>query len=169
MSMYVEWINSIKSQATVDWLTDAQREAYNSIVTRWPQSRFVCLCGPSGSGKSFIARLLSSNHGYCHAWSLEEVPAGTARVVLEGCAYNRLMRPAAEDKGITRLVLLLRQPPKDRMPCADLELCARDVHQFEHNLTHNGVLASIRGEYDTLDLGYILRNEAIIRGDENAA
>ncbi len=67
MSLYVEWVNQIKAKATSAWLTKGQRTAFESIVTKWQSHPFVCLYGPPGCGKSFIARLLSSEQGYLDA------------------------------------------------------------------------------------------------------
>jgi len=58
MSLYIEWLNQIKLKADYEWLTKNQRKAFDDIVERWPAEVFLCLYGPPGCGKSFIARLL---------------------------------------------------------------------------------------------------------------
>lgn len=168
MSLYVEWINQIKLKADYEWLTDAQKRAFDDIVGRWPAETFVCLCGPPGSGKSFIARLLAKEQGYTYLSSLSDAPPGAEKVVVDGEEYSRLMRPAAQLLGLKRVVVLMRRPPQDPMPLAKLVLQERDVKQFQHNLTKHGVLQSFKSTADGTDLGLILRAEAIERGKANA-
>lgn len=168
MSLYVEWMNQIKLKADYEWLTDAQKRAFNDIVERWQAETFVCLCGPSGSGKSFIARLLAKERGYTYLSDLKDVPSGVESVVVDGEEYSRLMRPTAQLLGLKRVVVLMRQPPQDPMPRADLVLEERDVKQFQHNLTKHGVLQSFKTAADGTDLGLILRTEAIERGKAHA-
>ena len=163
MSLYVEWINQIKAKATHEWLTDGQRAAYDSIVGRWLSHRFVCLCGPAGSGKSFVARLLAREQGYTYVNDLRESPAGVERVVVDGAEYSRLMRPLASALGLKRVVVLARTPPRDPMPIAKIILAERDVGQFQRNLTRNGILQSFQAVAEGTDLGQILRAEAVQR------
>lgn len=168
MSLYVEWLNKIKLKADYHWLTDTQKQAFNDIVQRWQAEVFVCLCGPAGSGKSFIARLLAKDHGYAYVSDLKDVQPGTEMVVVDGEQYTRLMRPAAQMLGLKRVVVLMRQPPQDPMPKAELMLAERDVKQFQHNLTKHNVLSSFKSSAEGTDLGQILRLEAVERGRTNA-
>ncbi len=168
MSQYVEWLNKIKLLADYEWLTAAQRQVFNDIVERWQAETFVCLCGASGSGKSFVARLLAKEKGYSYVSELKEAPSEAQLIVVDGEDYTRLMRPMAQMMGLKRVVVLMRQPPQDPMPVAELVLEERDVKQFQHNLTKNGVLNSFRTNAEGTDLGQILRAEAIERGKVNA-
>lgn len=165
MSLYVEWVNQIKLRADYDWLTKSQRKAFDNIVGRWPAEVFVCLCGPPGCGKSFIARLLVKTQGYLYANYLKDVADGPHQVVIDGEEYNRLMRPLAQLLQLKRVVILMRRPPQDPMPKVKITLDEHDVKQFQHNLIEHGVLQSFKNEPETTDLGQILREEAIKRGD----
>ncbi len=164
MSLYVEWLNQIKLKADYEWLTKSQRKAFNDIVERWPAEVFLCLYGPQGSGKSFIARLLVKMHGYIYTNDLKGLEPGPHLVVVDGEEYNRLMRPMAQLLGLKRIVVLMRRPPRDPMPRTEVALDEHDVKQFQHNLIRYGVLQAFKTEVDGTDLGQILRAEAIIRG-----
>jgi len=164
MSLYVEWLNQIKLKAGYEWLTKSQRKAFNDIVERWPAEVFLCLYGPQGCGKSFIARLLVKIHGYVYINELKALELGPQLVVVDGEEYNRLMRPRAQMLRFKRVVILMRRPPRDPMPKVEVALDEHDVKQFQHNLIKYGVLQSFKTEVDGTDLGQILHVEAITRG-----
>ena len=168
MSLYIDWINQIKLKQDYEWLTKNQRKAFDDIVQRWPTEVFVCLYGTTGSGKSFIGRLLVKNHGYSYTDELKTVASGSQLVVVDGEDYNRIMRPIAQVLGLKRVVLLMKRPPRDPMPKIEVALDEHDVKQFRHNLVRYGVLQSFKSNVDGKDLGEILRSEAIIRGGYNA-
>jgi len=164
MSLYVEWLNQIKLKADYEWLTKNQRKAFDDIVERWPAEVFLCLYGPPGCGKSFIARLLVKMHGYVYTNELKDLEPGPQLVVVDGEEYNRLMRPRAQMLGLKRVVILMRRPPRDPMPKIELALDEHDVRQFQRNIIKYGVLQSFKTDTDSKDLGEILRGEAITRG-----
>lgn len=164
MSLYIEWLNQIKLKADYEWLTKNQRKAFDNIVERWPAEVFLCLYGPPGCGKSFIARLLVKIHGYVYTNELKALEPGPQLVVVDGEEYNRLMRPRAQMLRLNRVVILMRRPPRDPMPKIEVSLDEHDVKQFQHNIIKYGVLQSFKTEVDGTDLGEILRAEAIIRG-----
>lgn len=169
MSFYVEWVNQIKARATTEWLTDAQREAHDSILNRWKAHRFVCLCGPPGSGKSFVARLLAKRSDYVYTHGLEQTQPGARQVIVDDAAYSRMMRVTAHRLGIRRVVIVMRRPPRDPMPKAEVKLTQRDVRQFRQNLHANGILPAFRTPMTGTDLGRILRREAVERGQPYVA
>jgi len=164
MSLYVEWLNQIKLKADYEWLTKSQRKAFDDIVERWPAEVFLCLYGPGGCGKSFVARLLVKLHGYVYTSELKDLEPGLELVVVDGEEYNRLMRPRVQMLSLKRVVILMRRPPRDPMPKIEVSLDEHDVKQFQHNIIKYGVLQSFKTEVDGTDLGEILRAEAIIRG-----
>ena len=164
MSLYVEWLNQIKLKADYKWLTKNQRKAFDDIVERWPAEIFLCLYGPLGCGKSFIARLLVKIHGYVYTNELEALESGPQLIVVDGEEYNRLMRPRAQMVRLKRVVILMRRPPRDPMPKIEIALDEHDVKQFQHNIIKYGVLQSFKTEINGTDLAEILRAEAIIRG-----
>jgi ABC-type phosphate transport system ATPase subunit len=169
MSLYIEWINRIKTQATAEWLTDGQRAVYDSILGRWQAKPFVCLCGPSGCGKSFIARLLARDKGYVYVHELQAAEPGSSQVIVDDAAYTRLIRPIARELRLGRVILVMRQPPPDPMPHAEVSLGTRDVGQFRRNLYRHQVLSEFLTEAEGTDLEKILRDEAVRRGEPNAS
>ncbi|MBA7648851.1 hypothetical protein ES703_56641 [subsurface metagenome] len=170
MSLYVEWLNQIKLKADYEWLTKSQRKAFNDIVERWPAEVFLCLYGPQGCGKSFIARLLVKLHGYVYTNELKDLEPGPELIVVDGEEYNRLMRPRAQMLRLKRVVILMRRPPsRDRMPRTEVALSEHDVKQFQHNLIKYGVLQSFKTGAEGTDLGQLLRTEAIKRGGTDNA
>ena len=165
MSLYVEWLNNIKAKALYDWLTDSQRKAYDQIVSKWKGSTFICLFGPQGCGKSFLARLLVREKGYTYENEIQNVEPGTPKVIIDGEEYSRLMRPIVMLNEIKRVVVIMRRSPKDPMPSVEIILTEHDIKQFQHNLTKHGVITSFVTDAEGTDLGQILRKEAIARGE----
>ncbi len=167
MSLYVEWLNKIKAKATSEWLTDAQRKAFDQIINKWSNQPFICLLGLGGSGKTFVAHILAREHGYLYANEISEVDAGKRNVMIDGEEYTRLMRDTARINGIQRVILISRTSPKDRMPKAEIELSDQDIRQFQHNLVKYGVLGSFLRDPETKNLSEIIRNECIARVEKN--
>ena len=167
MSLYVEWLNKIKTISTSDWLTDGQRKAYDQILSKWSSQPFICLCGFSGCGKTFTAHLLSRENNYLYAHELSSVENGSINVLVDGEKYTRLMRDAAKLKNIKRVIIVSRKPPQDRMPKAEIILAERDIRQFQHNLTKHDVIGSFLKDAESKDLNQIIRAECIARGEGN--
>lgn len=167
MSLYVEWLNKIKTMATSEWLTEGQRIVYDNILTKWVNQQFICLCGSSGCGKTFVAHILAKENAYAYSHEISKVEKGAENALIDGEEYTRLMRDAAKLKGIKRVIVLLRKPPQDRMPKAEIIVTEKDVRQFQHNLTSNGILGSFLNDPDSTDLSKIMRTESIARGEGN--
>jgi len=167
MSLYIEWLNKIKATATSDWLTEGQRKAYDQILTKWANQQFICLCGPAGCGKTFVAHILAREHDYVYSQEISEVVNGSNNVLIDGEDYTRLMRDAAKLKGLKRVIVVTRKPPQDRMPKAEIILTDKDVRRFQHNLTTYGILGSFHKDPQTTDLNQIIRAECITRGEGN--
>ncbi len=164
MSLYVQWLNTIKERSTSAWLTDAQRSAYDKLTSRFGASLFVNLHGPAGCGKSFIGRLLAREQGFVYTHDLQAAPSGSANVILDDAEYTRLMRPTAQLLRLGRVILLTRHPVQESMPKVELRLTDRDVAQFLHNLhVHCGLPLIVHDPHGT-DLAQIIRAEAIARG-----
>ena len=168
MSLYVEWLNKIKTIATSSWLTESQRKAYDQILTKWESQQFICLCGPSGCGKTFVSHILSREHDYVYSSQISTVPDGSNNILVDGEEYTRLMRDAARLKGLKRIIVVSRKLPQDRMPGTEIVLTERDVGQFQHNLTKYGILRGFHKDPQSTDLSHIIRAECIARGEDNA-
>lgn len=164
MSLYVEWLNKIKALSTNAWLTDAQRDAYDQILSKWQSQSFVSLIGPSGCGKTFIAHLLAREHKYIYAHDIQSASEGAAELIIDGEEYSRLMRDVARLRGIQRVIVLSRKALKDQMPQAKVIITPKDLKQFQHNLIEHHILQSFMSTSETTDFAQILREESIMRG-----
>lgn len=163
MSQYIKWLNDIKTFATSEWLTDNQRPAFERIVKKWKSQPFVCLHGAAGCGKSFVARLLHKEHGYVYVADLNDAPANSDQVVLDGQAYDRNLRTIAQLKQLRRVVIVSRTLPKDDMPQANISLTQDDVNAFYGVLHRNNIINTFYEELNTTNLEQILKNEALKR------
>lgn len=163
MSLYVEWVNKIKAQATSEWLTENQRLVFEPVVKKWRRHPFVCVHGAAGCGKSFIARLLSDEQGYEYVQDLVNAPPNSARVVLDDAEYSRTLRTVAADLGLGRVVLMMRKPPKEDMPKVELRLTDKDVDTFLALLYKHNITGYIHREHKTTNLDQILQAEALAR------
>ena len=148
-------------------MTDGQRTAYEMVLAKWANQQFICLSGPSGCGKTFVAHILAKEHYYAYSHEISKVEDGSQNVLIDGEDYTRLMRDAAKLKRIKRVIVLLRKPPQDRMPNAEIIVTEKDVRQFQHNLTSHCVFNSFLKDPDTTDFGKIIRTESIARGEGN--
>ncbi|MFW6116685.1 MAG: hypothetical protein ACOC6F_03065 [bacterium] len=167
MSLYIEWINRIKEKADEEWLTDSQREVYESILSHWKAHPFVNLCGPSGSGRTFIARLLAKEHGYAYTHDIEEAPPDAAEVIVDDAQYSRTMRLVARAKGLGRVLLITSRPVREAMPRVELELDDKDVRQFQAVLANHCDIVFKETIPQGVDLAEIIREEVIERGEAN--
>jgi len=165
MSLYIEWVNLIKMKADINWLLKSQLPIYNSLLTHWLSSSFINFYGPPGSGKSFIARLLASKNQYFYASDLKGVPEGSKNILLDDANYSRSLRIIANERRLSRIILITQSPVKEAMPLCELKINEADVRQFE------GVLGKYCHIYFTHsvpegnDLNQILIRELKNRGE----
>jgi cytidylate kinase len=165
MSLYIAWINLMKEKADETWLTDSQREVYESILSRWKSSPFINLYGPPGSGKTFVARILAKKHSYAYTHDLKQAPKGAAQVILDNAQYTRMMRPVARQLGLRRVLLIARSAVAEAMPRVNLELNDKDVRQFQAALSNHCNIIFTQTIPEGLDLAEIIRREVIARGE----
>jgi ABC-type branched-subunit amino acid transport system ATPase component len=169
MSVETTWLNAIEAAAAESWLTPAQRRASDAILTRFGVHPFVALIGPRGSGKTFIARLLARERGYTLVCRLDEAPAGTRQVILDGDPYTRELREVRMRLGLGRVIVLQTRPPADPMPVIEVTLTLTDVRHFQATLTKAGILRAFTRDDVSTDLAALLRQEALAQGDAHVA
>lgn len=167
MSLYVTWVNLIKEKADETWLTHSQREVYEQILGRWQSSPFINLYGPSGGGKTFVARLLAKKHGYAYTHELEDAPCGSAQVVLDDAQYTRMLRLIAKELGLGRVLLITRNAVSEAMPKLNLRLDEKDVRQFQATLASDCSIVFAETIPEGQDLAEIIRREVIKRGESH--
>ena len=115
-------------------------------------------------GKSHTGGKAKEND-YIYTNEISKVDNDSKNVLVDGEKYTRLMRDVAKLKGIKRMIILLRKPPQDRMPKAEIEITEKDIRQFQHNLTTNGIIGSFLKDPDSTDFSKIIRIESIYRGE----
>jgi hypothetical protein len=165
MSLYVEWLNLIKLKADNSWLTISQAPVYNAILTNWMNQPFINLYGAHGSGKSFIARLLSSKNQYTYSSSLEEVPEGSTNIVIDDASYSRSMRTIARERQLTRIILITVLQITEAMPHVELMLTEKDREQFVAGVGKNCQIFFNNSIPEGTDLNQILIRELRNRGE----
>lgn len=161
MSLYVEWLNKIKEQSTVEWLTHSQRRVYDSIINDYLGLPFVNLYGSQGVGKSFLARILSKEHGYFYTQNLETIEPNLKHVIVDNVTYSRLLRPIIQIKNIERIIFITTKPIYDPMPFLELSLDDKDLRQFLHNLYEYCNIEIVATQPDGTDFSKVIRDELI--------
>lgn len=167
MSLYVSWVNRIKEKADDSWLTDSQREVYERILSRWQAHSFINLYGASGSGRTFVARLLAKKHGYAYTHDMEEAPEEASQVIVDDAHYSRAMRLIARGKNLGRVLLITSRPVQEAMPKVKLELDEKDVRQFQATLAHECDIVFTETIPQGVDLSDIIRKEVVEQGEAN--
>ena len=165
MSLYIKWNNLLKMRADVNWLTKSQLPVYNTILTQWLASPFINLFGPPGSGKSFIARLLCSKNNYYYTTELREVPEGTKNIIVDNASYSRSMRIVANERRLSRIILITQSPVNEAMPLCELKINDADVHQFEGVVGRYCHIFFTHSVPEGNDLNQILIRELKYRGE----
>jgi hypothetical protein len=167
MSLYVEWINCIKERADEQWLTEHQQEVYEQLIDHWHNQPFVNLYGESGSGKTFIARLLVKKHDHVYLQDLHDAPNNARYVILDNAQYSRMLRPMARSLSLGRVLLITRNRISEAMPHVKLDLTEKDVKQFQSVLAKHCNIIFTATMPVGFDLSNILRAEVVKRGESH--
>ena len=163
----MEWLNLIKMKADVTWLTKSQAPVYKAILTQWSNQPFINLYGPPGSGKSFIARLLSSKNKYVYTTDLNQVPEDSKNVIMDDANYTRSLRIIASERRLARVILVTQSPIKEAMPICELKLNEGDVRQVEGVLGRYCQICFTHSVPEGNDLNQIIIKELKNRGEAN--
>ncbi len=167
MSLYIKWINLIKERSSASWLTHSQKTIYDSILTKWQNAPFVNLYGPTGSGKTFIAWQLVKEMNYFYCSNIDEISDNTDQIILDGIQYSRALRTSARSKSLGRIIMITQIKINEAMPNIDLELDEKDIIEFKRNLADFCEILFLNSIPEGNDLGLMLRNEIVARGDSN--
>lgn len=130
MSLYVEWLNQIKLKADINWLTKSQSIVYQALLINWQNQKFINLYGAHGSGKSFIARLLSIKNQYIYTTTIKDVPVGGKNIIIDDANYDRSMRIIAREQHFNRIIMITQSPVNEAMPKIELIVTDKDRDQF---------------------------------------
>jgi|LSQX01.2.fsa_nt_gb hypothetical protein len=165
MSLYMDWVNQIKMKADINWLTKSQEPVYHAILTQWLSIPFINLYGSPGSGKSFLARLWCSKNDYIFATDLATVPEGSRNIILDDVIYSRSLRIIANERRLSRIILITHSPIKEAMPLCELKIDEVDVRQFAGILGRYCHIYFTHSIPEGNDLNQILIRELKYRGE----
>lgn len=107
MSVLLHLLNRLKAQASWNMLTPSQRAAFSEFEKYWQFPERINLCGPPGSGKTFLGWVIGRQYGtssYASPGALERDQSQfLAQVIIDNAP--------SEDKKLRRLLaeLQLRQ------------------------------------------------------------
>ena len=87
------------------------------------------------------------------------------QVIVDDARYTRMMRPTAREMGLGRVLLITRRAINESMPKVRLELDARDVRRFQATLSSRCGIVFTQTIPRSVDLGEIIRREAIARSE----
>lgn len=142
MSELIRLLNSIKIQRSSSWLTPSQRGALTTIhgILRIPQ--IVNLCGPIGSGKTFLAWQLADELNYeylSHPSLLQQTDLLAVKgLVIDNCRHDRqfhrdVLKMLQMDR-VLRSIIVTRQPIRDYVRYVELGLSSSDQSKVCENL-----------------------------------
>ena len=127
MSALLELLNEVRRSARVEWLTPAQREAYDALMARARAYSPAVLVGPPGSGKTLIGWLVRQRLGFGHVAHPLRLPVaeGTARgIVIDNADLAQIGARAllgrAELRGWATAVMLARTINPEGLPVVRL-------------------------------------------------
>lgn len=147
MSDLIRILNSIKTHRTDAWLTPSQQDAQTAIkeLLRVPQT--IDLCGPAGSGKTFLAWYLADELGYfylVHPGRLDQVEiSGNQGLIIDNCRSDRRghrdMLKVLQLGHVQRAVFVTRQIIQDYTRYVELKLTVSDQNKVCENLSTIGI------------------------------
>lgn len=161
----MEWVNQIKMKADINWLTKSQAPVYKAILIQWLSIPFINLYGSPGSGKSFIARLLCNKNDYVYTTNLKIVPEDSKNIILDDANYSRSLRIIANERRLSRIILITHSPVKEAMPLCELKIDDADVRQFEGILGRYCQIYFTHSIPEGNDLNQIIIRELKYRGE----
>lgn len=145
MSQLLELLNSIKSQANERMLTPSQHAAFLDIVSHWRYPDTVNLCGPTGSGKTFLGWILA-RHMQASFYAVpdmlqQDLPLYTPAVVIDNTPVEekeiRSLLSEIQLRQIKKAVLITTKPTRLGFPIIQLGTPTRaDIEQLYHNLRY---------------------------------
>lgn len=149
MSQLLSVHNHLKAQAGVNRLAGHQRRAYEAIVAQWRFPARLNLCGPAGSGKTYLGWVVAEFQGASYladpeklAETLVTVQPGQA-VVMDNAKSDpyvlRQVLATLDLYNIRRALIITRTPNANILPPIALDApVAEDLAQVRHNLKDAG-------------------------------
>jgi hypothetical protein len=149
MSQLLSIHNHLKAQAGANRLAGHQRRAYETIVSQWRFPARLNLCGPGGSGKTYLGWVVAELQGARYladpeqlGESLVAVQPGQAVVIDNANSDPYVLRQLLATLGlynIRRTLIITRTPNANVLPSVILDApAAEDLEQVRRNLKDAG-------------------------------
>ena len=166
MSLYIEWMNTIKEKSQESWLTDSQKHIYDAILKKWRAQPFINLYGDEGIGKTFVCQILAKENGYGYFQNISDASHDCPQVIIDDAVYDRVLRTRARELGLGRVLLISTSPVfEEALPKIKLVLGEKDVIQFQANLDKFCNITFIHTIPSGTNFTQILLKELIARGE----
>jgi hypothetical protein len=118
MSKLLHLINRLKAQANPDMLTASQYQAFIQLNKQWHFPDKINLCGPQGSGKTFlgwvIARYYSANFYASPQTFEQDLPLYTPDIIIDNAPteekQTRRMLSEMQLRQVRRALLITNRP-----------------------------------------------------------
>jgi hypothetical protein len=142
VSDFVRALNSIKASRHVTWLTPSQGEALVALQRALRVPCSVNLFGPAGTGKTFLAWILTDEMGYAyfpHISYLEKIEVvPDTGIIVDNCGPERNVHRhtlrTLSFRNVRYSVLISRQSIRDYTHYVELGLTLEDQTHIWHNL-----------------------------------
>lgn len=149
MSQLLAIHNHLKAQAGINRLAGHQRRAYETIVTQWRFPERLNLCGPAGSGKTYLGWVVAELQGARHladpeqlAKALVTAEPGEAVVIDNASSDPDILRQFLATLSlysIRRALIITHSANANILPTVALDApAAEDLEQVSHNLQDAG-------------------------------
>lgn len=143
MSCLLVLVNRLKAEANQAMLTDTQGSAYTAVMEYWRFPRRINLYGPPGSGRTFLAWVISKSEETPYYVSIEELRSAThnvSKAIIDNVsATEREVRDLLAKLQLrrTHTALVITDRPVN-LGLAEVELSAPTSNDFDvvyHNLS----------------------------------
>jgi replication-associated recombination protein RarA len=129
--------NKIKQAVTEELLTADQQRAIDAILEhRENREQYINLYGPSNTGKSFLAWVLSEQHGWGYYQSLAEDVGETVAIFDHGKPdrdSTRDLRRHSRLTGLATILYITNKPATEVYPRVTLDPSAEHYNTIESN------------------------------------
>jgi hypothetical protein len=144
MSRYLELHNSIKTHATLDWMTPSQQQVLSAIQNLLYSYRVINLYGYRGCGKTFLGWMCHRESiGFyvphpsllqCHVSSLSSSCLIVDNVQDNRAAFRDILKEV-QIFSVPNLIVISQPPIREEIVALELHCTAHDYERASHNLS----------------------------------
>lgn len=146
MSTWLELLNDLKRRCSAEILTPAQTAARERLCQLMSMPEWVNLCGPHGSGKTFLAWTVARATGGIFIpipAELGESEAGQPTLIIDNAPHKetevRRLLARCDLLGASAVLLVTRAPVTLPMPCIELPPpTSEDIEQVSRFISRLG-------------------------------